>query len=402
MEQRMLKHRHAAVACALSFALTAYAGAPALAANDPTQAQGQVNDMLAKIEETARAYQDAEAELEDINNQIAESEARTVEIEAKLPDQRARTAASIKNLYLFQQSAPSIVDLLLASQDLGEFLSTLHYFDTITARNTAEINNLCTLHDDLIQTQETLKASKSAVEEKRENARRALEDARNTRIEVQQAADKIAANESDARAQAIAAAQQAIDAAAGLPTAANPNAQNPAQTPSTPAQNAQQPAAAQNQPAQPTATFTTASGNTATVEVPAAPSASTEPIVTNTSSSEVSDWAARIDAYLEGTPLAGHGSDFAQAASDYGVDPRISPAISGIESSWGEINFREYNAWGWGNSSWDNWSDAIRDHVAGYAELYGSSVTYDGAGMYAGEESQDEWYSSVLAEMDRI
>ena len=149
-------------------------------------------------------------------------------------------------------------------------------------------------------------------------------------------------------------------------------------------------------------TFTTSSGTTAVVEVAPEPDASTEPIVENTTSSEVGSWASRIDAYLAGSPLEGYGVDFAQAASDYGVDPRISPAISCVESGKGAVRFRSHNAWGWGQVDWPDWPTAIRGHVSGFARGYGGTLTLEGAQMYTGSSIYAQWYSTVLSEMERI
>ena len=65
----------------------------------------------------------------------------------------------------------------------------------------------------------------------------------------------------------------------------------------------------------------------------------------------IEEWTARIDAYLAGSPLAGYGSVFAEAAWEYSIDPRWSPAISNTESSKGRICFLPHNAWGWGDVS---------------------------------------------------
>lgn len=84
---------------------------------------------------------------------------------------------------------------------------------------------------------------------------------------------------------------------------------------------------------------------------------------------EVGGWAARIDRYLEGTALDGCGQIFAQAACDYGVDPRLSPAIAMIESTAGAYIPAPHNAWGWGGpgnwASWPDWETAIREHTKG-------------------------------------
>lgn len=90
------------------------------------------------------------------------------------------------------------------------------------------------------------------------------------------------------------------------------------------------------------------------------------------SQAEVSAWAARIDHYLEGTTLDGYGQTFAQAACDYGVDPRLSPAIAVLESTAGAYLPAPHNAWGWGGpgnwASWPDWETAIREHTKGLAE----------------------------------
>lgn len=115
----------------------------------------------------------------------------------------------------------------------------------------------------------------------------------------------------------------------------------------------------------------------------------------------VDEWAARIDAYLAGSPLAGQGVTFATAAWDNGVDPRWSPAISNTESSKGAHCFLSHNAWGWGQSSWSSWEEAINAHVSGLAANYGYSITYSYAKKYC-PPNYDHWFTSTLSEMKRI
>ena len=147
-------------------------------------------------------------------------------------------------------------------------------------------------------------------------------------------------------------------------------------------------------------TFTTGSGEQAPVEVPAQPDP--DPVDWQSQKDTfVAGWATRIDAYLAGSPLAGQGTTFAEAAWAYGVDPRFSPAISAVESSKGLYCFRPHNAWGWGSSSWNTWEDAIWDHVAGLASGYGGHLTYAAAQKYCPPNAA-RWYSSVLANMERI
>lgn len=115
----------------------------------------------------------------------------------------------------------------------------------------------------------------------------------------------------------------------------------------------------------------------------------------------VEEWTARIDRYLAGFPLAGHGADFAQAAWEYGVDPRWSPAISCTESTKGSHCYAPYNAWGWTGGAWSDWTTAIYAHVAGLASGYGHTITYANAAKYC-PPNTDHWYRTTLSEMAKI
>lgn len=116
----------------------------------------------------------------------------------------------------------------------------------------------------------------------------------------------------------------------------------------------------------------------------------------------MAEWTARIDAYLEGSPLAGYGATFAEAAWNNGVDPRWSPAISNTESTKGANCFRSHNAWGWmGDASWSSWEEAINAHVAGLAEGYGYTISVANAKKYCPPTYLD-WYEKTLSEMAKI
>lgn len=115
----------------------------------------------------------------------------------------------------------------------------------------------------------------------------------------------------------------------------------------------------------------------------------------------VSIWAPRIDAFNEGYPLEGYGRTFAEAAYDYNIDPRFSPAIARVESGSGENCYRDYNAWGWGGIDWPDWDTAIREHAKGLSEGYGYTLTYATAVSY-NQVNIDEWYQLVASCMYQI
>lgn len=115
----------------------------------------------------------------------------------------------------------------------------------------------------------------------------------------------------------------------------------------------------------------------------------------------IAEWTKRIDNYLAGSPLAGNGSTFAEAAWTYKVDPRWSPAISNTESTKGSNCFASHNAWGWHGGSWSNWSTAINAHVKGLSSLYGFTISYSNAQKYC-PPNYDNWYRDTLNEMHKI
>jgi len=116
----------------------------------------------------------------------------------------------------------------------------------------------------------------------------------------------------------------------------------------------------------------------------------------------VASWTGRIDAYLDGSPLAGQGRSFAQAAWNYGVDPRWAPAISYVESSKGAACFRSHNAWGDGSSGYGSWTEGINAVCRALGgSMYGGYLTEAAARTYCPPNWQ-HWYNSCAAEMAKI
>lgn len=360
----------------------------------PTTAYAATYEELQQqVEEATATYEQASANVDKIKGEIDANEQRIADLEAEMPAQRERAAESVRNLYKLQQSSNGLVDLLLSSEDWSEFLATLTYLDRIQARNMDELRVLADMNAELQQERDTLSARHAKASQEADRALQAQQEALAAREEV--------------RLQAIAQAEAERAAAeAAIAEAAKEAEENK--------------------------TFTNASGQQANVSTPqdASPSVETDDDEENTEKTDtpkesddsgeeqeqepveqapivsereafIAKWAPRIDAYLGGSPLGGHGRTFAEAAWDYNVDPRWSPAISCIESSKGAICFRPYNAWGWGNASWSDWDSAIYSHVAGLSAGYGYTISTSAAKKYCPPTWQ-AWYSSVLSEMNCI
>lgn len=335
----------------------------------PTIAWGDtLDDLETKVEQTNDELTAANDKVAQLQQQIDDNQQRISEIEAQLPDARATAAQSIRAQYKMQQGSQGLVELILSSDSFYDFLSAIQFLDSVTSYNTDQIQSLVDLTTELSNTQSDLNSQLSQAETERQNAQDALDSA-------------VAAREALQQQMAEEQAEQEAEAQAALQEAAQSEGQ----------------------------TFQTESGNTTTVEVPQSSSNSSS---NSSSSSEsvnwqsdkdsfVSQWSARIDAYLAGSPLAGYGSTFAAAAWDYGIDPRLSPAIAAVESSKGLYCAYPHNAWGWGNVSWNSWETAIYAHTAGLASGYGGYLTYAMAQKYCPPNSS-AWYSSVAANMAMI
>ena len=344
----------AAAIVALGCALCLIVARPSTAAADDLS---DLSAIQQEIQEHNADYKEAQEQVDELQAQIDENQARIDELEAELPEAREQAAASMRTLYKMQQGSGGLVDLLLSADTFYDLLSTIQYLDIIQASNTDAINELLALEDELELARVSLNSQMQEAEERREEAEDALNEAKAARDELEAKIAAQQAAEEAARKAAIEAAKKE-----------NGN------------------------------TFTTESGSNATVE---APSNDDGPGSSSVSPDSVSEWAARIDAYLAGSPLAGQGKTFAEAALEYNVDPRFSPAISMVESTQGRYCFKPHNAWGWGNSSWGSWEEAIWAHVQGLSIGYGGRLTVAGAQKYCPPNWQ-YWYSTVASEMSKI
>lgn len=358
------------VSCVLALALASSPFLPLAAHAATTSIDDEPDELQQKIEQSATDYDEAVANLESIEQQIEETRTRIDELTALLPDQQEKSGDALKALYNLQQEGYSLVDMLLNVGTLEDFLTTYEYIDRIYTKNVNEINQLTKMQDDLESTEKALEEKKQQAETQKIRAEDALKSAQEAREEAQRKAlEAAAAEQKEAEEAAAKAAEAEKEKAAAEEKEAD-------------------------KPQEETSSEPSGSGGQE-VEAP------NDSVDWSTDKRAfVDEWTPRIDAYLAGSPLAGQGKTFAEAAWNYGVDPRWSPAISFTESSKGAACFLPYNAWGWGNVSWSSWEEAIDAHVRGLARGYGYTISVDAAKKYC--EKWEHWYNTTLAQMEMI
>jgi hypothetical protein len=317
------------------------------------------------VERTAEEYEAAKEEVAAAKKALEDNRAKIDALEKAIPEQQARSDKAARDLYKMEQQGSGIVEMLLDSEDISEFVNSLDYAARVSEANVDEIKRLGKMKDELEETRKQLKQNKIDADEKAEQAEAALEAAKEARKEAQRKAEEEArrkAEEARKKAEAARQAKEAREAALAVQESLTDEGLDPEM-------------------------FESLVGD-------GADWAEDQDLF-------VDEWAERIDSYLSGSPLAGKGRIFAEAAWKYGVDPRWSPAISCTESSKGEHCFASHNAWGWGDSSWDSWEEAINAHVRGLARGYGYTITVEAAKKYC-PPNWKFWCKTTADEMSAI
>ena len=370
-----------AAACALSCALAAAPVTAAVAQADPLS---ELSAVQAQVQEANQAYDDANGKVSELEGQIQDNEERISQIEEQLPGLRERASDSIRVLYKMQQGSGGLIDLVLSSENFFDLVSTIQYLDVIQEHNSDAVDALAAAAEELQQAHNELDAQMKAAEDERQKASDALASANKARADLEAEIAAQAAAEEAARQAALKEAQEEAAQEGSFTTESGNKAE--IEVPDTSAGSG----------SADSGSGSTGSGSTST------PSPDAPPVDWQSDKDAfIAKWTPRINAFMAGSPMAGTGKTFAEAAWEYGVDPRFSPAISAVESSRGAACFKPHNAWGWGNSSWGSWDEAIWAHVAGLASGYGGQLTLAAAQKYCPPNAA-AWYSSVLANMNRI
>lgn len=355
---------------------------------DPT-----LDELQKKIEASSQNYEAAKEKLAGIKQEIRQNEQEIQRINEALPTQEQRGLRAAHSLYKIQSDSSSILSMLLDSKNFSQFIFQFTYVMKLTKKNFTELNALKTMRERVANARMELNAHEKEATLGAQQAQSALRDAQNARKEAQRRAQAELERQAQELAQATqnAAVQDVANTVQALPGTPNISSNHTSnQNEAASNGSAQTEQATQNAPSA-SASRPAITGN---VEADHA----------NWNSDEeafVQQWAARINAFLGSSPLGGHGETFARAAWRHGIDPRFSPAISMVESTQGRYCFRPHNAWGWGNSSWSSWDEAINAHVAGLARGYGYTLTLRAAKKYC-PPTWEDWYNKVARQISRI
>lgn len=312
-----------------------------------------MDELHRQVEEATAIYEEVSRKVEEVQKEIEALNERIKAILDELPRARRISDEAAKEYYLLLTTSDPFLEMIFGATSLKDFFAKVEYTTRLNQSYLNDISALKRLTDELEAARLELEAKKEALIEEQRHAEEALLDAEN--------AQRVAEETTRLIAEATAAATAAAAAAVSAVDANTPHVPNSVLPPSGPG-------------------------------LPESPSEK---------QLFVDLWTPRIDAYLAGSPLAGYGYAFANAAYDYGVDPRWSPAIACLESSKGLYNFLPYNAWGWGQVSWPDWETAIYAHVRGLSIGYGYTISEAAAKKYC-PYNWEYWYAFVSNQMTLI
>lgn len=339
--------RRALVAGTICAALTGIA-LPARADSTPSVSQAQQNlaQAQAKARQAGTAFGAAEQQLAGAQQQLAAVQARVASLDLSITsdtahvatldqtvrDDKANLAAYVRSIYKSGGSEGAIA-YIIASGNLGDAFQRVAELDRVNAAG---------------------KVLLTQIGQAEAAAKQALADATTARQQAQVASEQaataeavVAVEEEQLQTVAIAANQTLSTAQTQLNAAQQAAARQAAAQAAAAAAAAAAQRAAQQAAQQSGTVFSPVSGPTFTIDTDLTkPSGET---------------AARLDAFLSGTALAGLGSDFMAAERTYHVSARYFTAHAILESAWGTsaIAQDKHNLFGYGADDANPYADAM-------------------------------------------
>lgn len=183
--------------------------APCSAYAATAQTETELAALTQQVNSAATTYQQATDRVNELNEQISEMADEILDFEQnKLPEQQQKASDAAANLYKLHVASPNVMSMLLNSASLGDLITQGKYLTTIQDDNTAELERLNAMHEELEAKMEELSSAKDEAEQEQQKASDAL-------ISAQSAQGEMAARaQSEDAAEAEAARKAAEEAAA--------------------------------------------------------------------------------------------------------------------------------------------------------------------------------------------
>ena len=183
--------------------------APCSAYAATAQTEAELTALTQQVNSAATTYQQATDRVNELNEQISEMADEILDFEQnKLPEQQQKASDAAANLYKLHVASPNVMSMLLNSASPGDLITQGKYLTTIQDDNTAELERLNAMHEELESKMEKLSAAKDEAEQEQQKASDALTSAQSAQAQM------AARAQSEDAAEAEAARKAAEEAAA--------------------------------------------------------------------------------------------------------------------------------------------------------------------------------------------
>lgn len=183
--------------------------APCSAYAATAQTETELAALTQQVNSAATTYQQATDRVSELNEQISEMADEILDFEQnKLPEQQQKASDAAANLYKLHVASPNVMSMLLNSASLGDLITQGKYLTTIQDDNTAELERLNAMHEELEAKMEELSSAKDEAEQEQQKASDALTSAQSAQAQM------AARAQSEDAAEAEAARKAAEEAAA--------------------------------------------------------------------------------------------------------------------------------------------------------------------------------------------
>lgn len=183
--------------------------APCSAYAATAQTETELAALTQQVNSAATTYLQATDRVNELNEQISEMADEILDFEQnKLPEQQQKASDAAANLYKLHVASPNVMSMLLNSASLGDLITQGKYLTTIQDDNTAELERLNAMHEELEAKMEELSSAKDEAEQEQQKASEALASAQSAQAQM------AARAQSEDAAEAEAARKAAEEAAA--------------------------------------------------------------------------------------------------------------------------------------------------------------------------------------------